>query len=58
MFQFFFFFFEKHTHTYIWEKEDEIMEYTHMPTPKLYATVSVAGQVINPFSISHFTDVG
>ena len=37
---------------------DEIREYTHTPTPKLHATVSVAEQVINPFSISHLTDVG
>ena len=36
---------------------DEIREYTHTPTPKLYATVNVAEQVINPFSISHLTDV-
>ena len=37
---------------------DEIREYTHMPTPKLHAAVSIAEQVINPFSISHLTDVG
>ena len=53
-----FFLFVKHTHTYIYEKGDQTMEYTHTPTPKLHATVSVAEQVINPFSISHLTDVG
>ena len=29
-----------------------------MPTPKLHATISAAEQVINPFSISHLTEVG
>ena len=29
-----------------------------MSTPKLHATISVVEQVINPFSISHHTDVG
>ena len=58
LFQAQFFLFEKHTYIYIWEKRDEIREYTHMSTPKLHATVSVAEQVINPFSISHLTDVG
>ena len=56
LFQDQFFLFEKHT--YIWEKRDEIREYTHTPTPKLHGTVSVAEQVINSFSISHLTDVG
>ena len=37
---------------------DEIREYTHTPTPKLHATVNVTEQVINPFSISHLTNVG
>ena len=37
---------------------DEIREYTHMATPKLHATISVAEQVINTFSISHLIDVG
>ena len=37
---------------------DETRECTRMPTPKLRATVSVTEQVINPFSISHITDVG
>jgi len=50
------FLFEKHTH--IWGKRNEIREYIHMPTLKLNATVSVTEQVINPFSISHLTDVG
>ena len=36
----------------------EIREYAHMPIPKLYAAVSVAEQVINPFSVSHLTYVG
>lgn len=49
---FFFFFFEKHTHTHTYMgEENEIREYTHTPTPKLHATVSVAEQVINPFLI-------
>ena len=47
-----------HTHTHTQRKGDEIREYTHMPTPKLHATVSVAEQTINLFSISHLTDVG
>ena len=47
-----------HRHTYVSGKGDEIREYTHIPTPKLYAVVSVGKQVINPFSISHLTDVG
>ena len=46
-----------HTHTHIWGKGDEIREYTHTPTPKLHAVVSVVEQVINPFLISHLTDV-
>ena len=33
-----------YTHTPIWGKGDEIREYTHTPTPKLHATVSVAEQ--------------
>ena len=58
-FPFIFFLFVKHTHTHIYIGEgDETREYTHTPTPKLHATVSVAEQVINPFSISHLTDVG
>ena len=66
------FFFIWETHTHIWGKGDEIKEYTHTPTPKLHATVSVffdntewddsttlsmTRQMINPFSISHLTDV-
>jgi len=47
----------RNTHTYI-GKWDEIREYTHTLTLKLHATVSVTEQVINPFSISHLTDVG
>ena len=47
--------FEKHTH--IKGKGDEIREHTHTPTPKLHAAVSVVEQVINPFLISHLTDV-
>ena len=50
-------FFWLNTHIYI-EEGDEIREYTHTPTQKLHATVSVAEQVINPFLISHITDVG
>ena len=46
-----------HTHTYR-GKEDEIREYTHTPTPKLHAAVSVTKQVINPFSISLLTHMG
>ena len=54
----FFYLRKTHTHTHIWGKGDEIREYTHTPTPKLHATVSVAEQVINLFSILHLTDVG
>ena len=39
-------------------KGDETREYTHTPTPKLHAAISVAKQVINPFSISHLSDLG
>ena len=54
--QYTFFLFVKHTHIYI-GKMDEIREYTYTPISKLHATVSVLEQVINPFSISHITDV-
>ena len=53
----FFYLLNTHTCVYIWEG-DETREYTHMPTLKLHATVSVAEQVINSFSISYLTDVG
>ena len=58
--QYTFFLFVKHTHTHIYiyiGKMDEIREYTYTPISKLHATVSVVEQVINPFSISHITDV-
>ena len=53
--QYLFYLFEKHTHI---GEEDEIKEYTYMPTPKLHATISIAEQIINLFSISHFIDMG
>jgi len=53
----FFYLRNTHTHTYIGE-DDEIRKYTYTPTPKLHATVNIAEQVINLFSISHLTDVG
>ena len=56
-FFYFFNFIYIYTHTYMGEG-DEIRKYTHTSTPKLHATVSVAEQVINFFSISHLTDVG
>ena len=45
------FLFEKHTYTYIGEK-NKIKKYTHTPTSKLYATINVAKQMINSFSIN------
>ena len=41
-----------------WGKGDERRECTYTLTPKLHATVSVAKQVINLFSISHLINVG
>ena len=56
------FLFEKHTHThahiYISGRGDESGGYIHTPTPKLHAAISVTRQGINPFSISHLTEVG
>ena len=53
------FFYLSVTHTDIISgKGDETREYNHTPTSKLHAAVSVAKQVINPFSISHLCDLG
>ena len=54
----FFFLINTHKHSYVQAKGEETREYIHTPTPKLHAAVSVTKQVINPFSISHLSDLG
>ena len=53
--QYLFYLFEKHTHI---GEGDEIGGYIYALTSKLHVTISVTEQIINLFSISHFTDVG
>ena len=59
-FLFIFYFLVKHTYilTHTSGKGDETREYTYMPITKLHVAHNVALQVINPFSISHLTDMG
>ena len=56
---FFLFFFVKHSQKQIIQgKGDETSEYNHKTTPKLHGAVSVAEQMINPFSLLHITNMG